>query len=85
MHRLWHREDGDQRMTSPWGRKLRQIERGGLRQVGQRFFDRFALRRRSGFRIQGNEAALFGRRKDSCQFHGYAFARDRSIVAQSTQ
>ena len=70
----WDGERGDYGVPaqSVSERKLSQEERRSLLKVCHRFFDGFALRSGSGFRIQRDETAFFGGRKDGSEFHGNA-------------
>ena len=54
-----HSERGYERLARSRHWELRQVQSGGLRQIGNRFFDGFPLTRRPGFRIERDEPAFF--------------------------
>ena len=70
----------------PWSgkRKLGQIERGRLFQMGDCFFHRFTLRGGTRLGVERDIPAFFGRCKNSGQFHG-ATSRRKCLNCRAFQ
>src|SRR5258706_2930821 len=64
-------EHCDYRMPGRGQRKFGKIKCGRFFEIRDRFFDRFPLGRSARFRVQGDIATFFGRRKYGGQFHRY--------------